>query len=360
MTRSTLETSRSRPGVFPSIRNGALRIAATVILCAASNIPALANQTLISREPAFSVGAWSGLRYTAPDGDVISCAVMTSVGNSAALAINIAPAGGLTISVSREGWKFPRGSVEIGFIIDDVTIATSADSEDGKVARVLFTAPDDDAVYERLNGGRLLKIDTEKGDQSYPLDGLEEAMPALARCAVGQSPTPIASRAPARQRPADPFDVPGATRTDKSEVMAIMANTMSKGEDDPKPTFLLADELARILPGYDVGWRDDTGVLVGTAVRGRVGATGVDAIIGNLLGVDAARCDGKMRIEIDPPEPAKGDTSTDIHAYCNGGGNGKEAHYLIYAYDNGGIMVTRLEPVSMKDPSRLIHEIYED
>lgn len=67
-----------------------------------------------------------------------------------------------------------------------------------------------------------------------------------------------------------------------------------------------------------------------------------------------------MRIEIDPPEPAKADTSTDIHAYCNGGGNGKEAHYLIYAYDNGGIMVTRLEPVSMKDPSRLIHEIYED
>jgi hypothetical protein len=91
-----------------------------------------------------------------------------------------------------------------------------------------------------------------------------------------------------------------------------------------------------------------------------VDTAGIAAIIGNLLGFDAARCNGKMRIEIDPPESAKGDTLTDIHTYCDGGGNGKEAHHLIYVFDKGGVMVTRFEPVSMKNPSELIREIYED
>ena len=334
-------------------------IAALALFCATWSAPAKAAQNDISRQNVFTIGAWSGFRYTSADGALVSCGISTIVGKGE-LGIDISPAGGLFIYALHDRWKFAKGKADADVIIDDVTVSTGGEAIDTDVIRVLFTDPDDVAVYERLRTGQMLRIDTRSGGQTYPLAGLSEAMPALVKCASGQAPAVTAPPASAGQRATDPFDVPGATRVDKSEAMAVMANTMSKGPDDPKATFLLAAELADILPGYDVGWRDDEGVLVGTAVRGRIGAAEVDTIIGNLVGLDTARCDGKMRIEIDPPETAKDDTSTDIQAYCDGGGNGKEAHYLIYAYDKGGIMVVRLEPVSMKDPSRLIHEIYED
>ena len=361
MSRFTfpLKAHQSGPASFVSILRGASWIAATAVLYAVS-LPAMAGQLHASREPAFSVGAWTGMRYASPDGATVSCAVLTNTGGRDALAISIATAGGLTISAPRAEWKYPKGSVDVDVIIDGVTIATRAQGDGDSVVRVLFDAPDDEAVYDRLRKGRILRIDSKTAPQTYALTGLDQAMPALARCVLGQSRSSFAPDVPTGYNPRDPFDIPGASRIDRSEVMAVMANTMPKGDDDPKATFLLATELARTLPGYDVGWRDDTGVLVGTAVRGRLDTAGVDAIIGNLMGFDAARCNGKMRIEIDPPENAKGDTSTDIHTYCDGGGNGKEAHYLIYVFDNGGIMVTRFEPVSMKNPSELIREIYED
>lgn len=330
-------------------------------------IPALGADDL-SQQSVFTIGPWSGMRFAGADGATVSCAAMTSAGGKDALAINIAPAGGLIVSVSREGWKFPNDAVDAELVIDDVTVATSAQGLGNNVVRVLFTAPDDAAVYDRLRTGHVMRMQTRKGDQSYDLTGLDKAMPALAECIAGKpraaaatntAATNAAAPSPAaRHQPGDPFDVPDATRVDKSQVMAVLANSMSE-HNEPRHTFLLAGELAAALPGYDVGWRTETGVLVGTAVRGQIGADGVNAIIGNLLALDAGRCSGKLRIEIDPPQPSDHD-SKDIHAYCDGGGNGKETHYLIWAYEKGGAMITRFEPVSMKDPKTLMDEIYKD
>jgi hypothetical protein len=339
------------------------RIAAALLSAAiALPVSALAQDDL-SQQSVFTIGPWSGMRFADTGGATVSCAAMTSAGGKDALAINIAPTGGLIVSVSREGWKFPNDAVDAELVVDDVTVATSAQGLGNNVVRVLFTAPDDAAVYNRLRTGHVMRMQTRKGDQSYDLTGLDKAMPALAECVAGKPRAAAATQAAApspaaRHQPGDPFDVPGATRVDKSQVMAVLANSMSE-HNEPRHTFLLADELAAALPGYDVGWRTETGVLVGTAVRGRIGADGIDAVIGNLLALDAGRCTGKLRIEIDPPQ-SPDHTSKDIHAYCDGGGNGKEAHYLIWAYEKGGAMITRFEPVSMKDPKTLMDEIYKD
>lgn len=330
----------------------------------AAALPARAEPDQLSQQPAFTIGAWSGIRYLAADGAIVSCGVTTSASARDGMAINLL-AGGLTISVSREGWKFGKGAVAAEFIVDGVTIAAQAEATDTGVLRIIFGAPDDRAVYDRLGTGSMLEIRTRKGNQTYDLTGLDKVMPALYDCAAGRPATarsqanPDALPVMAQALPATPFDVPGATRVERSQVMVVLANVLSK-EDGPRHEFMLDDELAAALPGYDVGWRSEDGVLSGTAVRGRVGTAGLNVIIGNLLGLDAARCAGKMRIEIDPPDPAEDRDAKDIHTYCDGGGNGKEAHYLVHAFSNGGTMITRFEPVSMKDPKQLIHDIYED
>ncbi len=319
--------------------------------------PALAVQP--GPAPVFAIGAWSGLRHTSAAGELVYCTAVTSIGTRDGLSIRLEPDGGVGIAVTRRDWNFSRKTTEADFVIDGVTIATQARVGDADLLYVEFDAPDNQAVYNRLGAGKVLTVQTRKGNQTFDLGTLDEVMPKLYDCAMEPPPSRgKAAPAPAAAPPATPFDVPGATRVDKSQVMAVLANSMAD-HDEPRHKFLLAGEMAEALPGYDVGWRTETGMLVGTAVRGRIGKPETDAIIGNLLALDAGRCAGKMRIEIDPPRSAA-HTSTDIHAYCDGGGNGKETHYLIWTFDNGGVMVTRFEPVTMQDPRTLLDEIYKD
>jgi hypothetical protein len=339
-----------------------MRNIALLLLCLGASSTAAAQQP--GQQQIFAHGGWTGLRQTDERGQTLMCMVTTAAAQQDGLVISLYPQGGLTITLVKEGLKFGRDSVEAQVTVDGVTIATHVDILDGKGLRAGFTAPDDRAVYDRLRTGRVLDIRTKKGGQNYDISDLAQALPAVLECvtasaSAGALPPSDVSTSP--RGPGTPFDVPGATRVDKSQVMAVLANSMAD-HNEPRHKFLLADELGKVLPGYDVAWRTETGVLVGTAVRGKVGAAGTDATIGNLIGQDAARCTGKLKIVVGhrPAEDAsENGWSKDIHAYCDGGGNTKETHYMVWSFANDGMMVTRFEPISMKDPNMLWDEMYD-
>jgi hypothetical protein len=340
-----------------------MRSIVTILALAAISAGAQARAGEITAAHAFDIGAWSGQRHLSASGVLLYCTASTAVAGTDAISIRLEPSGRLGIAVSRRDWKFSKKTVEADFVIDHVIIATRATVGAADMLYVMFDPPDDRAVYDRLGKGTALAVQTRKGSQTFDLAPLAKVLPALGDCTNERSPASGNAALPAA-RPtgatpaATPFDVPGATRIDKSQVMAIMANSMA-GPDNPRYTFLLADELASLLPGYDVGWRTETGVMGSTAVRGRVDQAEANTIIGNLIALDVSRCSGKMRIEINPPEEPE-DTPRNIHAYCDGGGNSKETHYLIWTFNKGGIMITRFEPISMKDPGSLLDDIYSN
>jgi hypothetical protein len=312
------------------------------------------------QEKAFRLGQWIGTRFVRADNTVNSCTLTMASSSRTLVAIALFADGGLSLLAAHEGWKFTRDTVEADMMLDGVTVATQLNVPYADTLQAYFTPPDDQAAFERLRLATVLDVRTRKGGETYDLTGLAEAMPALHDC-VAAPPAPSASPA-ARGAPSagSLFDIPGSTRPEASQVMAIMANVFARNQETDKQ-FLMGDEIATLLPGYDVAWRGAEGELGAAAVRGGIKPAGRDAILGALMGKEAARCPGGFAVALESPESQdNGTIYRALHTTCDGGGNGKQSHYATWYSQSGLITVMRFEPITMENPAELRESLEEE
>jgi hypothetical protein len=334
----------SLPDFFAAQVLAAQLLAAQVF--AVALLAALASGLAPQPAQAFTSGAWSGGPANDANGRFLDCAISTPYRSGITLGFVINRDYKWGMILVDPAWNLKIGTSE------NVSLRVDRRGTFGTIAKVItkdgivIPLEESGPVIDAMRYGSLLDVDTGSGSVGFVLTGTSAAIARLAQCVNlqlkieadnGSSSSAFASLQ-AKPAPA-PAPAPEANGQDKlftgTEAVVFISNLLS---DAGITNYTIVDPSKNPVPGFDVVWKYQNGLIGGLAGYKDMQNVSLDEAASEVIAGDSKDCKGEFASGKKNAQSIGSVQAEQLFTACTGNDSPMEIHYTLFKTDSGHVI----------------------